>query len=144
MREIKRLRRIVAVRTTQRDLSAMQLLQAQRQKDAAEEQRDRAEARFREAAGRAGLTEAVLPGTLERMDANQAAARAERNLWEAEVTRAAQVQAKARAHVEAQHRLLQQSERLTTQAVKEEARQRGAAEQKATDELSGRESRGPL
>ena len=71
MQELKRLRRIVSVRTTQRDLSALRLLQA-------------------------------------------------------------------RDHVEAQHRLLRQSERLTDQAAQRVARRQENIEQKAADEQAGR------
>lgn len=138
MKEVARLRRIVAVRTAQRDLSALRLQEAQRQRLLAEQQLAHAEQKLIDAAQPAPRGEQLTQIDLERMDMARIAAWEEIAEWQQSKHNAVLAQESARSQVEAQHLALRQSERLEGQAAQKWQQRLSAEEQRLADERASR------
>lgn len=142
MTEVRRLRRIVAVRTTQRDICAMRLLQAKQRTEHAKDQLSQAERQLEEASLPPALIgEPLTPMDLERMDAARIAAWEEIAVWQASKESAELAEETARTQVEAQHLRLRQSERLGERAERSQKQRVSAAEQQLHDEQASRGGR---
>lgn len=144
MREVKRLKRIVAVRTTQRDICALRLLQAKQQTEHAKDQLSQAERQLEEASQLVAAGEQLTPMDLERMDAERIAAWEEIAVWQVNKENAEQAEETARTQVEAQHLMLRQSERLGERAERTHQQRLSAAERKLHDEQASRTGREPF
>ena len=138
MREVKRLKRIVAVRTTQRDISAMRLMEAKHRTEHAKDQLDQAEKQLEAASQLVGAGEQLTPLDLERMDAERIAAWEEIAVWQVNKENAEQAEETARTQVEAQHLMLRQSERLGERAEKSHQKRLSDAERQHHDEQASR------
>lgn len=137
MKEVNRIRKIVAVRTTQRDISAMHLQLAKHRTAWAEQQLQQARLQMQEASRREPGQE-FFPGQMERIDVEQTAAREEIAAWQEWKYIAEREQESAREKVKAQHLLLRQSERMEERAEKENQARISAAEQEHEDEQASR------
>ncbi len=138
MNKVKRLQRIVAVRTTQRNLSAMDLQTAKGQTQHAQDELLKAEQKLQQASQGAAKGALLSPGQMERMDVARTAAREEIAAWQVEKLCAEQREESARLKVEAQQVLLKQSEKLEERAEKENQARLSAAEKRIEDERAGR------
>jgi hypothetical protein len=144
MREVKRLKRIVAVRTTQRDISAMRLMEAKQQTVHAKDQLGQAERQLEEASQLVGAGVQLTPLDLERMDAARIAAWEEIAVWQVNKENAERAEETARSQVETQHLMLRQSERLGERAEQSHQKRLSAAERQLHDEQAGRAGREPF
>jgi hypothetical protein len=138
MNEVKRLHRIVAVRTTQRDISVQHLTDARGRVRHASDQLTLAKQRMDEAQKKAVVGAKLSPADLERMDMAKAAAREEIAAWRERKEAALGEQEAARERVKAQHTLLRQSELMGERAEKEERGRQESAARKREDERAGR------
>jgi hypothetical protein len=144
MREVKRLKRIVAVRTTQRDICALRLLEAKQKTEHAKDQLSQAERQLEAASQPVVTGEQLTPMDLERMDAARIAAWEEIAVWQVNKENAEQAEETARSKVEAQHLMLRQSERLGERAERTHQQRVTAAEQQLHDEQASRSGREPF
>lgn len=144
MREVKRLKRIVAVRTTQRDISAMRLMEAKQRTEHAKVQLNQAEQQLEAASQLVGPGEQLTQMDLERMDAARIAAWEEIAVWQVNKENAEQAEETARTQVEAQHLMLRQSERLGEKAERTHQQRVSAAERQLHDEQASRTGREPF
>lgn len=144
MRELNRLKRIVAVRTTQRDISAMRLLEARQKVERARNQLSQAERQLAKASQPVLSGEQLTPLDLERMDAERIAALEEIAAWQASKETAERDEESARSRVEAQHVMLRQSERLEERAEQRHQRRISAVERQQHDERASRSVREPF
>ncbi len=141
MNQVKRLKRIVAVRSTQRDISAQRLLTAKGHLQHADLQLAAATQCMTEAQKKAVSGADLSPREMERMDVAKTAAREEMAAWQTQKEEAQRAQESARERVKAQHILLRQSELLGERAEKEQRTAQNALAQKRADERATRGGR---
>lgn len=141
MNEVKRLKRIVAVRTTQRDISAQKLMEAKGRLSHADGQFFAATQRLEAAQKKAVIGAELSPAELERMDVATTAAREDMAAWQEKKLEAYMEQEQARERVKAQHILLRQSELMGERAKKEEQTRQNTAQQQREDERAPRRGR---
>lgn len=138
MRELTRLRRLLALRTTQRDLSALRLQEALRRSAETQQQLEQADAAYQASSQRGDLPTELDATMLERLDLSQAAAREDRAFWSGAAQRADQQADAAREIALRQEKLRQHSEDRTADARVAVQRRVQKAEQQLLDERAGR------
>lgn len=138
MRELTRLRRLLALRTTQRDLSALRLQEALRCAAETQQQLTQADAAYQASAQRGDLPKDLDATMLERLDLSQAAAREDRAFWSGAAQRADQQADAAREIALRQEKLRQHSEDRTAEARVVVQRRVQKIEQQLLDERAGR------
>mgnify|MGYP000013390543 CR=1 FL=1 len=138
MRELTRLRRLLALRTTQRDLSALRLQDALRCAAETQQQLEQADAAYQASSQRGGLPTELDATMLERLDLSQAAAREDRAFWSGAAQQADQQADTARELALRQEKLRQHSEEKTAEARVAVQRRVQKVEQQLLDERAGR------
>lgn len=138
MRELTRLRRLLALRTTQRDLSALRLQDALRRAAETQQQLEQADEAYQASSQRGGLPTELDATMLERLDLSQAAAREDRAFWSGAAQHADQQADTAREIALRQEKLRQHSEEKTAEARVAVQRRVQKVEQQLLDERAGR------